>query len=155
MYRVSEKAVKIATPDLVLIKNDPVPGNTMAALLFQKISNVEVINLSRSSLVNGANYRLQPIQDLKEIELQYNSATIIPMPDSSSLYFDNYPIKFESYIPTQTSDPNNENVYIDSNGNLIIELANLPANILVEVDVINNLQNFDFLDDTIYGEGNL
>ena len=151
MSGVDENAIKVASPDLLLIRNEPVPGNTMSSLLFQKISNVEVLGLSRYNLVKGANARLQPISNLSEIDLQYNSQTLIPLPDSSNLYFDNYVIKFENYLPIEGSGQGGSNIYIDGE-NLVIELANLPQSFLVEVDVMNNLADFDFIDDTNYGE---
>jgi hypothetical protein len=151
MSRIDENAIKVASPDLLLIRNDPVPGNTMSSLLFQRISNVEVLSLSRYNLVKGANARLQPISNLSEIDLQYNSQTLIPLPDSSSLYFDNYLIKFEDYLPTEGSGPGGSNVYVEGE-NLVIELANVPSNILVEFDVMNNLIDFSYENQTNYGE---
>jgi hypothetical protein len=150
--KVSEAAVKVATPDLLLIQNEPVSGSTMSALLFQKISNVEIITFSRPDLINGANYRLQKISNINDIRLQYNTNTIIPMPDSSNLYFEDYGIDFNFHVPSRTSGVNNEVVYINENGDLVIELSNLDPNFLVEIESLNDSLSFEFINDTIYGE---
>lgn len=93
-------ATKIATPDLILIKDDQLPVDTMSDLIFDDIGGQEIINVARTDLVNGINSSYQLIADIDSATLQYNSTNIIPLPGQSAFYLQNYPINLQSHIPS-------------------------------------------------------
>lgn len=153
--RKKEQPVKIATPDIVIFDQEGVEVEVMIDLLFEDIGAQEIISIARNDIVNGQDVIYQPIRNINEIGLQHNSQNILPLPQNSSAFFNNFPIKFENYLPNiqldQPEDPLNPNrnkiVYLENNGNLVIELINLGPGYQVEVQILNAE---DRLSDTIY-----
>lgn len=150
-----EQPVKIATPDIILFDQEGIEVEIMADLLFENIGGQELISIARNDIINGQDVINQPIRNINTIGLQYNSQNILPLPQNSASFFNNFPIKFENYLPNiqidEPEDPLNPNknkiVYIENNGNLVIELINLNSGFQVEVQILNAE---DRLSDTIY-----
>lgn len=155
LTRRKEQPVKIATPDIVIFDQDGVEVEVMIDLLFEDIGAHELISIARNDIVNGQDVIYQPIRNINDIGIQHNSQNIIPLPQNSSAFFNNFPIKFENYLPNiqidQPEDPldpnKNKIVYLDNNGNLVIELINLSPGFQVEAQILNAE---DRLSDTIY-----
>jgi hypothetical protein len=57
-------SIKIATPDIMIGKDEVVPIETMTNLIFEDIGGQEIINISRADLVNGQKVVYQPIKNL-------------------------------------------------------------------------------------------
>ena len=150
-----EQPVKVATPDIILFDQDGVEIEIMADLLFENIGGQELISIARNDIVNGQDILNQPIKNINTIGLQYNSQNILPIPQNSLSFFNNFPIKFETYLPNiqidAPVDPLNPNknkiVYLEDNGNLVIELINLNPGYQVEAQILNSENR---LSDTIY-----
>jgi hypothetical protein len=138
--------VKVATPDIILFNDDAMPIDIIPDLIFEDIGGQELINLSRNDIINGITVAYQPIKNLSAIYQQYNSKNIIDIQNTSDTYFKNFSIKFESKIPIVGSGPSGQTCYIDSSGNLIIEVANLEADEQVEIQF---LIDGHFFNDTI------
>lgn len=153
--RRREQPVKIATPDLILFDDQGVEVEIMADLLFENIGGQELISISRNDIINGQDVINQPIKNINDIALQYNSQNIIFSPQNSASIFNSFPIKFENYLPNiqidEPENPLNPNknkiVYLDNNGNLTVELINLNPGYQVEIQILNSE---DRLSDTIY-----
>lgn len=137
---------KIADPDIIIFE-DNLPVEAMADLIFEDIGGQEIITISRNDIVNGQEVAYRPIKNLSKLSLKYNSQTMSSVQDSSKVFFDNFPIKLEDHIPSQGSGPNGEIVYIDNNGDLVVNVQDLAPDERVEVQV---LRRGDILDDTIY-----
>lgn len=138
--------IKVATPDIILFDDDSLPIDIIPDLIFEDIGGQELITLSRSDTVSGINTSYQPIKNLSSIYQEYNSKNIIDIQNTSETFFKNFSIKFESKIPTTGSGPNGATAYIDSSGNLIIEVADLESDEQVEVQFFID---GDFFNDTI------
>jgi hypothetical protein len=93
------ESTKIATPDLILLKEEALPVDTMSDLIFDDIGGQEIINVSRNDLINGVNSYYQLLSDIENTSNQYNSSTLIPLPGQSSFYLQNYAISLEKHIP--------------------------------------------------------
>jgi hypothetical protein len=99
----------------------------------------------------------QPVKNLSQIEVLYNSQNIVKIPDSSETYFKNFAIKLEASIPPYDPDEiyidmisRKNNVFFDAvNNRIVIELVNLKPDYEVEVQTISLGKVFD---DTIYDE---
>lgn len=145
-------AVKIATPDLMITNNESVNISQieiMTELIFEDIGGQELINIARNDIVNGQNIAYQPIKNLLDINLQYNSKNILSLENTSETVFNNFPIKLDTHIPNVGNGPDGENVYISSlTGDLIVEVVNMQVGEQVEVEI---LVTGGLLDDTIYG----
>lgn len=160
--------VKIANPDL-FIENMPVtvPIDSMTDLIFQEIGGHEIIGISRNDLVNGRNISYQLVRNLEDINIEYNSQNILPVPGGSTDYFNSFPIRFNDHIPTVVYDETDtdgnpyyylenpayspsvdgKTVYLDENGDLIIDLINMKDIHSVEIEIVNKAT---IQDDTIY-----
>ena len=140
--------VKIATPDLILMPDESVPIEIMTDLVFEDIGGHELINISRSDLVNGQDVIYKPIKNLSSIFFQYNPQNILALQDTDSNYFKKFPINFSAKVPSCGTGPNCSIVYIDSEtGNLVINVVNLGRDEQVEVSIV---ADGEVLDDTIY-----
>lgn len=150
-----EQPVKVATPDIILFDQEGIEVEIMADLLFEDIGGQELISIARNDIVNGQDVINQPIKNINTIGLQYNSQNILPLPQNSTSFFNNFPIKFENHLPNiqidAPEDPLNPNknkiVYLENNGNLVVELINLVPGYQVEIQILNSE---DRLSDTIY-----
>ena len=150
-----EQPVKVATPDIILFDQEGIEVEIMADLLFEDIGGQELISIARNDIVNGQDVTNQPIKNINTIGLQYNSQNILPLPQNSASFFNNFPIKFENYLPNiqidAPEDPLNPNknkiVYLEDRGNLVVELINLNPGYQVEIQILNSE---DRLSDTIY-----
>ena len=140
---------KIASPDLIIIKDDTLPIDTMTDLVFENIGGHELINISRHDLLNGIDVLYQPIKNLSTIYLQYNPENILKLQDTTQSYFKNFPIQYSNKIPNVGTGKNGETVYIETEtGDLIINVVNLAKGEQVEVQILTQGSVFD---DTIYG----
>lgn len=142
------KAIKIATPDLILTNNEEMSIDIMTDLIFEDIGGQEVISLSRGDLVNGQSVLYQPIKNLLDIQFQYNSKNIISLQDTSENIFSNFPINLSDYIPNAGTGPDSSYIYIDEQtGDLVLNVINMSSEEQVEIQI---LTTGDLLDDTIY-----
>lgn len=142
-------AVKVATPDIILFDNDSLSIESMTDLIFEDIGGQELINIARTDTVNGASVSYQPIKNLSALSQKFGSQNIVPIQDTSFSYFKNFPFRLENYVPEpdEGSGPNGESVYIDSNGDLIIDIINVVRDEQVEIQILNS---GEVIDDTIY-----
>lgn len=146
----SSEDVRVATPDIILFDDDIVPAEVMANLIFEKIGGQELITVARNDIVNGQNVVYQPIKNLSQIALRYNSQSLIQLQNPANVFFENFPIRFSKAVPTVGNGPYGSNVYIESGtNNLVIDVINLAADEQIEVQV---LSTGSVLDDTIYTE---
>lgn len=142
--------IKVATPNLISILNEPLDPDIMAELIFQDIGGQELINIARSDAINGQNISYSIVKNLKNIMLDYNSNNIIKLQGTSDVYFRNFPIRLEDRLPNQGTGDNGETVYIESDTeNLIINFVNVEDGEQIEIEIINQGGYFD---DTISSE---
>ena len=150
-------AVRVATPDLILMPDESVPIEIMTDLIFEDIGGHELINISRNDLINGQDVIYKPIKNLSSIFFQYNPQNVLALQKTSESYFRNFPIKLGDRTPdcgtgytivNNTEVPNCKIVYCDPvSGNLIINVINMGKEEQVEVQI---LQEGIVLSDTIY-----
>lgn len=161
--------VKVATPDIMIkTGSGNLPIDTMTDMIFQEIGGHEIISISRNDLVNGRNVSYQLVRNLEDINIEYNSSNILPVPGGSDDYFNSFAIRFNEHIPTIVEGvdaqnnqifyylenplygpgPNNKTVYIEPDtGDLIIDLVKIKDTYQVEVEIMNKAT---IEDDTIY-----
>lgn len=143
IYSSNKNGVKVARPDIIL-DDESLSIETMTDLLFEDIGGQEILNTSRSDLINSPyNIRYQPIKNLSKIAAQYNSQNMINFSGVASDVL-NFPINLDKSIP-QFLDPF---ISIDeTTGDMIINLINIGKYDQVEVQLFGDVQRFD---DTIY-----
>jgi len=128
--------VKTATIDSILFDNEATPIDTMADLIFENIGGQELINITRSDIVNGQKISYQPIKNLSSIQQRYNPNNILSLQQTANKYFAGFSIKLEDKIPNEGNGTNGENVYIEeSTGDLIIEFININNDEQIEIQI--------------------
>lgn len=143
----SRAAIKIATPDIMIGKDDPVPIEIMTDLIFEDVGGQEIINIARTDLVNGQNIAYTPISNLPAINSQYNSNNIISLNNTIDTVFKNFSIRLDTHVPNIGNGPDGLPVYIDSSGNLIVEAVNMDTGEQIEIQIMTT---GNLLNDTIY-----
>lgn len=140
-------AVLVATPALIALSNAALDIDIMADLIFENIGGQELINIARNDLINGQDVIYTPIKNLRDLYLQYNANNIIRLENAADTYFKNFPIRLENKLPYTSTGIIEDIAYMDSSGNLVINVSNLEPDEQVEVQILNS---GEILDGTIY-----
>jgi len=131
--------VRTPTRDVVEYSdNDDIPVELISNLLFENLAANELIKYERHDTIEGTNVSYDIISNLSAIRKQFDPSTLISRQKPDTSYFDIYNIKLEDKIPgRQYLLQNNleEFYYIDTNGDLVIELDNMNPDELVEVEI--------------------
>ncbi len=127
--------VKSSTPQYILFDESSVNDQQIVDLLFENIGAHELINISRNDSINGQKVYYTPIKNLIDIQSQFNPNNILKLQDTSDQYFKKYPIKLEEKIPVVGNGANGNNVYLDNDGNLVIETVNNASDEQIEVQI--------------------
>lgn len=136
--------IKTATTDIVLLDDGTLPVEVMTSLLFEDIGGQELLNISRSDIVNGQKITYSPIKNLSVIQQQFNSNNIISLNGTTDKYFSGFSIKLDDKTPTVGNGSSGEYVYIDSaTGDLIVEAINLQSDERIEIEIIQNGTIYD------------
>lgn len=144
------ETVKMPTDaDIQLINEDILPPEIQFSLVFEDIGGHEILNVSRNDLINGQKIIYQPIKNASKIAQQFSSRNLVELGLTSEEYFNGFKLQFEDYIPTVGGGTNGEYVYLDSQGNVIIEVINILDE-EVEVQIVSNTENIYTTD---YGVG--
>jgi hypothetical protein len=143
IINTSNDSVKIATPDIILIKDEAVAAQIMTDLIFQDIGGQEIINIARNDMINGQNVIYQPIKNITSLFSQYNPQNILSLQRTDRDYFKNFAISLKDKLPEWPY------IYVLENGDLVIEVDNMLPSESIEVQTVSNVT---VLDDTIYSE---
>lgn len=138
-----EPSMPVKTPerDVVSLVSEPVDAETIQNLLFENIGANELTRFVRHDTVEGMNPYYDIITNLSDIKRQFDPSNIISLQKTNSSFFDIYPIKLEYKIPDDTYLLENnltDYVYIDTNGDLVIEVVNMQDFEVVEVQIDTN-----------------
>jgi hypothetical protein len=130
----------------------------IAKILFENLSAVELSRVERHDTIEGINQRYSVISNLSEIRKKYEITKQLSVMDKFKPLTSIYTINIQDKIPQedylilqdltstyQYLDENNEIVtrekgyyYIDTNGDLVIDLINLERNQQVEILIDTN-----------------
>jgi len=127
--------VKTATLDIILFDEEVVTTDGMFDQIFENIGGQELINITRSDIVNGQKISYQPIKNLSAIQQIYNSNNIISLQQTSDKFFAGFSIKLEDKIPENGNGISGSNVYLNASGDLIIEFININPDEQVETQI--------------------
>ena len=133
--KIPASPVKTAPIDTVLFNDDSMSIEIMADLIFEDIGGHELINIARNDIVNGQQVSYQPIKNLSSIQQQYNPNNIVSLQQTADTYFAGFSIKLEDKIPNVGNGEDEKNIYIDEQGNLIIEFVNLNNDEQIETQI--------------------
>lgn len=140
--------IRVASPDIILVSNEALPVELLTDLIFENIGGKEILSISRSDTINGQDILYQPIKNLANINLKYNSLNIVALQNTADKFFRSFAIELGDHIPVVGNGTSGENVYLEeTTGNIVVDLINLDPEYEVEIQV---LSAGEILDDTIY-----
>lgn len=124
--------------DVVLFSENDVSIEGITNLLFEQIGGIELISMVRRDTVEGQNPYYTVISNLSSIKKEFDPTQIISRQRPNQSFFDVFSIDLNSKIPDQIYlETNNLDnfFYIDTNGDLIIELDNMESDEIVELEI--------------------
>lgn len=142
--------VRIPGRDVVNFVDENLPTELITNLLFENLGANELIKFERHDTIEGTNATYDIISNLAGIRKIFDPATLISRQKPNTSFFDIFNIKLENKIPTDLYLRNNpkidatgevnvtDYVYIDPEGNLIIELVNIDSDEIIEVEIDSN-----------------
>lgn len=133
--------VRLPSRDVVSLVDPGIDAATIQNLLFENIGATELTKFARHDTVDGINPYYNIISNLSDIKRKYDPSSLISLQKPDTSYFDIYSIKLDQRLPDQTYlDQNNliDYIYIDTNGDLVIELVNLGSDEIIEVEIDTN-----------------
>lgn len=122
--------VKQADPDIVIFDTETISPELLIQLEYENVSGTELINISRSDIIDGQQVVYSPIKNLSSIRRKYNPNNIIAIASSSAAIFSKYLIDLMArgiYEP-----------YFDDNGDLVIEIDDVFDDELIEAEIDTN-----------------
>lgn len=140
----TEKAIKIATPDIILFDEEAIPVDVMTDLIFEQIGGQEIINIARNDIINGQNVIYSLISNVPQIAYDYSPKNIFTVPGTLDKFFKNFAIRLDIHIPESGTGPSGRFVYIDKNNpdeslrnRLVVDVVNMKTNEQVEIQVLD------------------
>jgi hypothetical protein len=139
--------VKIPSRDVVDYQDADIPVELITNLLFENLGANELVKFERHDTIEGTNSTYDIISNLAGIKKEFDPSGLISRQKPDTSYFDIYNIKLEDKIPSQKYLQDNpkidgsgqvnttDYVYIDSVGNLVVELVNMNVDELVELEI--------------------
>lgn len=150
-------AVKTPGRDVTRIQDlvQNVDTSNIPSLLFEEFSAIELASVERSYTIDGVRQPYSIVSNLSDIRRRYNATRELTIMDKLSPMDGVYAIDLKSKIPDDTYIENNNlnttyqyldeannqvtvekgNVYIDTNGDLILEFNNIRDNELVQIQL--------------------
>ena len=130
--------VKLPGRDVVVFQKVDTSLENITALLFEEIGGLELLNISRRDTIEGQNAYYSIISNLSAIKNRFNPTSIIVGQRPNQSLFDIFTIDLNNRIPsTAYLQGNNLSnfYYIDTNGDLVIELENMNSDEIIEVEI--------------------
>lgn len=122
--------IKQAPLDTIVFNDNQVDVALLQDLLYEDIAGVELANISREDLIDGQQVSYSPIVNLPTIKRNYNPNNLISSNIVGQTVFSRFAIDL---ILRGMNDP-----YIDSEGNLVIEIDTIGADENIEVQILSS-----------------
>ncbi|MDA0900313.1 MAG: hypothetical protein O3B35_04720 [Proteobacteria bacterium] len=135
------KIVKSPNRDVVEFGREQFSQSSIVRLLFEQVGSIELVNISRRDTIEGQNPYYTLISNLSSIRKNFDPTSLISRQKSNQNISDNYSISLNNKIPDQQYlDRNNLTsfYYIDSNGDLVIELDNLAVDEIIDLEIASS-----------------
>jgi len=130
--------VRVPERDVVSLAQETVSAETITNLLFENIGANELTKFVRHDTVEGINPYYDIISNLSDIKRKFDPSNLISLQKTNSSFFDIFPINLQDKIPSDSYLSENnltDYVYIDTNGDFVIEVVNLKDSEIVEIEI--------------------
>lgn len=153
-YSRRDDSTKNADPQFFVVADPASTVEDMENAIWQNIGGHEIISLARRDLVDGINLDYTLINNLKELQQEYNPKTIFAIEDVATTTFKRFGLSFANFLPTveeleAIQEGLSSPVVLDDSGNIVIYVKNIRDDQEVEAQIISSEE---LLRDTIYGE---
>jgi len=139
---INTTSIKLPDKDNVLsLTSNNIDEATIIAMVFEKLGAVELTKFTRTDTVEGINPYYNIISNLSAIKKEFDPSNLVASQKSDTSLYDAFSIKLSNKIPGDQylTDRGLDNyIYVDTNGDLIIELDNITPDELVEVEIDTN-----------------
>ena len=123
------RGIKQATPDIIIFDEESIDPGFLVEAFFEEFGGTELINISRTDLINGDRVSYSPIVNLSEIYRKYNPNNIISISQYQEL-----PTKYGiDLVSRGPKEP-----YFDENGDMVIEIDIVKNDESIEVEFALN-----------------
>lgn len=102
---IIDAAVKPATPDLVLIKEDELPIDIVTELLFEDIGSIEILTVARTDTINGRNVSYSLLPRLSDLADANRPTNIFILSGTLDEFLNSFTIPLSDKIPEQGTGP--------------------------------------------------
>lgn len=126
-------SVKQPSPSLVQYDSDSLPQELLSDLLYEDVGGQELINISRHDIIDGQNVSYSLIRNLSILNQSFNPNNILAGQITYSNQLGQYALDIVNKI-TSSGNP----AYLDSDGNLVIELLSANDDEYLEVQISSN-----------------
>lgn len=130
--------VRVPERDVVSLAQETVSAETITNLLFENVGANELTKFVRHDTVEGINPYYDVISNLSDIKRKFDPSNLISLQKNNSSFFDIFPINLQDKIPSDAYLLENnltDYVYIDTNGDFVIEVVNLKDSEIVEIEI--------------------
>jgi len=147
-----DDSTKTGDPQFFVLTDSAFTVEDLENAIWQNIGGHEIISLARRDLVDGQNLDYKLINNLKDLQEEYNPKTIFLIEDIITKYFDRFGLKFENFLPSSQAlsridDGIDQPVVLDDDSNIVVYVKNIKENQEVEIQVLGSEA---LLRDTIY-----
>ena len=131
--------VKQADPDIVIFDTETISPELLIQLEYENVSGTELINISRSDIIDGQQVIYSPIKNLSALRRKYNPNNVIALSSTSDSIFSKFLIDL---VGRGIQEP-----YFNDNGDLVVEIDNIFDDELIEteIDVSGTIDIVEFL----------
>lgn len=132
------KIVKNPNRDVIDLSREEFSLSSISRLVFEQVGSIELSNIARRDTIEGQNPYYELISNLSSIRKNFDPTSIISRQKSNQNISSNYTIRLNDKIPDdQYLERNNleDFYYIDSNGDLVIELDNLSPDEIIDFEI--------------------
>jgi hypothetical protein len=127
---IAPSGVKQADPDIVIFNEDAISPELLIELGYEDIAGIELINISRSDIIDGQNVSYSAVKQLSALRRRYNPNNIIALPELSSSFFSRFQIDI---VLRGIQEP-----YFNENGDLVIEINDIKDDEVIDVEIDTN-----------------
>lgn len=136
--RSSKQTVKVATSNL-FIQDQPLDRTeTMTDAVIEDIGGQEIINISRTDLLNGQNFTYNVIENLASTQREFNPNEFIKLQSTDSEYFNSFQINLNTFTPEYGTGNLGNTLYVDPDtGDVVINTINVSNDLVLEVEFVS------------------
>lgn len=135
------KPVKIPERSLVNLSTEGPSTSLISTMLFDMFSSVEVATISRRNTIEGQNPFFSLISNLATIRRSFDPTRLITNQRTINQNFNIHLINLYEKIPDDEYLAQNNLTnfyYIDTNGDLVIEVDNLEVDEIIDIEIANS-----------------